>query len=275
MPKKIFIGIDASGDKGFKMLKWFSLVAVTCSDLNQAEKAVKEIDVQWPAIKGKKRKGKNLHKFWLNVIKILKNYDLRYYLLLDSPNINKHPIVVENYKTVNFTQHSLKYGLIHDRYAKHGWLVIDTLRFFGYKGPSEIKIDKDLDGIAWNEYKSQLKTHAENHLGHCDIADSNDNYPLIRIADIIANFSYNQIKKQTPIKLPELGILKELGKYVAGMIFVLELKDIDYSTGKFTVNNNMLQFQDLDFTPYSDFFLELKIIVQKSRLHIKSLFRSI
>ena len=74
-------------------------------------------------------------------------------------------------------------------YAKHGWLVFEDLRIKGLKGPTEARWDRELKGYGWETAMLKAKEHAENHIGPCDIQEAGNEYPLVRIADIIANFT--------------------------------------------------------------------------------------
>lgn len=198
MPKKIYLGIDSSSKKrGFEIGKdsenYFTIAGVTCTDITIAEQAVSRLDSKWRG-----RKGKNLHSSWREVIGILADYQLRYYVLLfDKKSTSLH--FQKNFRKAQFPE-SVKgdgYNAIYDQYAKHGWLIVDIWRKFGFKGNSEIRVDKDLKGKGWELYKKKVKDHAENCFGKgsCDIQDTGDEYPLVRIADIIANFSHWHLSK--------------------------------------------------------------------------------
>lgn len=197
MPEKLHIGIDAGfKERGFtvgdEFKNYFTLVAVTCSDINKAQKAANQLEEQWP-----NKKGKNLHSEWKRVIDILLDYPLKYYVLLFDKKVSSLRFQ-RNFRNLKFPESTPKdgYNAIYDTYAKHGWLVIDVLRIFKYQGPTEIRVDKDLEGLAWKLYKKKVRDHANNCLGKglCDIADAGDEYPLIKIADIIANFSHWQLR---------------------------------------------------------------------------------
>lgn len=213
MYEQIYLGIDAGFKrKGFEVgsgaENYFTIAGVTCTNMSLAEEAVKRLDERWPG-----KKGKNLHGVWKEVIKILTDYQLRYYVLLFDKK-SSSIWFQKNFRTIQFPESTKDdgYNAIYDQYAKHGWLIVDIWRLFGYKGNSEIRVDRDLQGKAWDLYKKKVKDHAENCFGKgsCDIQDAGDEYPLIRIADIIANFSHWHLKdKQFMQNMPEIVYVLE------------------------------------------------------------------
>ena len=267
----IYFGIDASGDKGFainfKSTNYFTLTAVSCSNFRAATNLVKKLDSRWPGLKGK-----DLHPYWEEVLELLNKYDLRYYLLTyNKRQINQ--IVANKYKQLRFQGMARRYTLSYKRHAQHGWLAIQTLINFKYQGSTEIRVCRDLSGSAWKTYKKEVKNHAEKHLkAPCDIQDETDEYPLIRIADIVSNFAFHQIEKN--FKVYELDVVKKFLPRIAIMKFDLKFVGIDPITHMAQYTAEMKTEIQKKFTPYNNWF-SLRIIVQKAILHIKSRFRAI
>lgn len=201
MHEKIYIGIDGGNRPGYKTptadsdKDWFTIAAVVTSDFSAATEVNNEITARWGL-----KKGVELHKYSKEICELLLNYPLRYFVFA----FNKYsvpPFFARNYKNKKFSfsdsPKDLPYSAITKLYTKHGWLTIDTLRKYGYKGETEIRIDRDLQGKAWRQYEREVKTHAENCLGSCDLKMvAGMEYPLVRIADIVANHAYNHLRKK-------------------------------------------------------------------------------
>lgn len=213
MCNKIFLGIDAGfKERGFQVgeefKNYFTIAGVTCTDFENAKQAVARIDEKWPG-----KKGKNLHGVWQEVIDILTDYPFRYYMLLFDKKISSLWFQ-QNFRQIQFPESKPGdgYNAIYDQYAKHGWLVLDIWRLFGYRGQSEIRVDRELQGKAWDLYKKKVKDHAENCFGKgsCDMQDGGDEYPLIRIADIVANFAHWHLRDKKEVDgLPEIMYVLE------------------------------------------------------------------
>lgn len=202
IPKKIYMGFDASGDRGIGFTndsnRYFTIAAVTCSNFKEAEKIANWLEQRWPG-----KKDKHPHRPWREILQKLKSADLRYYVLLVDKEIFSGKIDKSNYNKIRFSEAEFdeesgtsNYTAINDGYAKHGWLVIKELILQGYKGPTKIWWDSDLKGYGWELSKKKVKDRAENWLGPCDLQDSEWSQPLVRIADIVANFSHWQLKEQ-------------------------------------------------------------------------------
>jgi hypothetical protein len=199
MPKKIYIGIDAGSRPGYKEFTedlgpdWFTIVGVATSDFTVATKANNEITAKWGP-----KKGDDLHEHSQEIGELLLKYPLRYFIFA----FNKYavpPFFARHYRDKNFCvldgPEDLRFSALTKKYTKHGWLTVDTLRDHGYKGETELRVDNELQGKAWEQYLREVKSHAETHLGACDAKIAGMDYPLIRIADIVANHSYNHLKK--------------------------------------------------------------------------------
>ena len=193
MPDKMFVGIDSSGEKGFDPNHFgcFVLTAVTSTDKNEAEKAVKDIEDNVP-----NGAEKYIYDSWKKIAEILANYDFRYYVLLTDKN-DVHPWFRKNYCFVSFPEATKKnkYTAIFDQFAKHGWLIPEVWKKGNGKFSSEIRVGREMSGPAWELFKKKVKDHAQNHIGPCDIKDAKEEeYPLVRIAHLISNISYCQIR---------------------------------------------------------------------------------
>ncbi len=192
MPNRLFVGFDGSKGIGFnpETYPYFVLVAVTCSDKKEAKQAAHSID--------KHGKERQLYGKWKRIVSDLIDYDLRYYVLLfdkrgtslwfrkNSHSIRFHGGSIEN-----------RYSAIFDKYAKHGWLIPQIWINWHGKFPSEVRFHPDLSGPAWRLCLQKVKEHAENHVGPCDIDVAGDEYPLIRIAHIIAGFAHKQLMNKS------------------------------------------------------------------------------
>ncbi|MCK5633347.1 hypothetical protein KAH94_06335 [bacterium] len=199
MPKKMFVGIDSSGEKGFDPagFGYFVLTAVTCTDLGKATKAIQDIEKK--IAKGHE---KYLYNSWMQLAKILTDYDFRYYVLLVDKSYTPKWFS-KNYPTIKFPQATKKnkYSAIFDQFAKHGWLIPEIWRKQHGKFPSEIRIDNEMTGKGWELFKKKVKVHAENHIGPCDIADAKEEeYPLVKIAHFVSNITYCQMREGSLIE---------------------------------------------------------------------------
>ncbi len=214
-PEKIYIGIDASGSRGFQMVsgsEFFTIAAVTTTNIDYAMNATNEIEQKWG-----NKKGKNLHGEWEAVVDIINKYPFRYYLFfLNRTSIN--PEFSKYFRVLKFEQSS--YSPIVKKYSMHGWLIVDILKNSGYRGNLEIRVDKDLNGTDWDQYLKEVKGYADT-IGNCDLTRSDDTYPLIRIADIVANFTYWHMKRKI-MSGDDYAISKKLGRNTIYMVLKLD-----------------------------------------------------
>ncbi|HZX20377.1 MAG TPA: hypothetical protein VFF13_05165 [archaeon] len=188
MPEKMFVGLDGSDGIGFdpEISSHFVLVAVSCSDKEEAKKAAHSIDAHGPK--------RQLYTKWKLAIDDLLHYDLRYYVLLFDKTSTSDSFK-KNFRNLPTSQWntSRKKNAIFEKYAKQGWLIPETWFRFKGKFPSEFKFDGDLNGAVWELCMKQIKTHAENHVGLCDVGVAGEENHLIKIAHVIATFAHNQL----------------------------------------------------------------------------------
>jgi len=188
MPERMFVGFDGSKGIGFDPNHYshFVLVGVSCSNADEAKRASHSIDAH-----GKK---KEVYSKWKLVVNDLIDYDLRYYVLLFDKNTTSLWFR-KNFSSLRFPEgtNKNKYTAIFDKYAKHGWLIPQIWINWHGKFPSEFRFHPDLSGPAWDLVQKKVWAHANTHVGPCDMDVAGDNYPLIRIADTIADIIHKQI----------------------------------------------------------------------------------
>lgn len=188
MPQKMFVGVDGSKGIGFDPDNYshFVLVAVSCSNMDEAKKAAHSIDSHGPK--------RQLYTKWTAVIKRLIDFDLRYYIMIfDKRTTSEYFRTNSDNIPSSQWNNSPKHKAVFEQYAKHGWLIPEVWIRFNGKFSSEFKFDGDLNGDVWKSCIEQTKKHAENHVGPCEVGVAGEEYALIRIAHIIATFVHNQL----------------------------------------------------------------------------------
>ncbi|MDP2667041.1 MAG: hypothetical protein Q8P05_06090 [Candidatus Diapherotrites archaeon] len=219
--KEIYAGFDASGNREIEYdnysNRYLALVTITTRDFKAAEKICDWLETSWPG-----KKGVNLHSSWEEIVDRLAKTDFQFFILYVDKEIFRGKIDKKNYDRIPFWRITFKddgtsaYTTMNDIYAKHEWLVVEVLKIQGFKGETVMRWDKDLKGYGWETSKQKVREHAENWLGSCDLQDGDWDYPLIRIADIVANFTHWQLKENIKEK-GEPAVINRLRKNVRKM----------------------------------------------------------